>query len=70
MASNETTASGRNTNLMPNDVISDMGRAAGGTSEVINDKDKFQVNMDVSQFKPEEITVGLIIVFFKRKVTI
>ena len=28
-----------------------------GASEVVNDKEKFQVNLDVSQFKPEEIKV-------------
>lgn len=27
-------------------------------SRVINDKDKFAVNLDVHHFKPEEITVG------------
>jgi crystallin alpha B len=32
-------------------------RQQSGMSNVINDKDKFQVNLDVQQFKPEEITV-------------
>jgi len=31
-----------------------------GTSEVINDKEKFQINMDVRHFKPEEITVKMV----------
>lgn len=30
-----------------------------GMSEVINDKEKFQVNLDVSHFTPEEIQVSL-----------
>jgi crystallin, alpha B len=32
-------------------------RQQSGVSNVINDKDKFQVNLDVQQFTPEEITV-------------
>ncbi len=28
-----------------------------GMSEVLNDKDKFQINLDVSHFSPEEIKV-------------
>jgi len=32
-------------------------RQQSGVSNVINDKDKFQVNLDVQQFKPEEISV-------------
>lgn len=29
----------------------------GGVSEVTNDKDKFEVHLDVSHFRPEEVTV-------------
>ena len=34
--------------------------AESGMSEVINDKEKFQVNLDVSHFKPEEIKVKMV----------
>jgi len=34
-----------------------LARQQSGVSNVVNDKDKFQVNLDVQQFKPEEISV-------------
>jgi crystallin, alpha B len=34
-----------------------LSRQQSGVSNIVNDKDKFQVNLDVQQFKPEEITV-------------
>ncbi|CAG0899901.1 unnamed protein product [Darwinula stevensoni] len=36
---------------------SNRDRLKSGVSEVVNDKDKFQVNLDVQQFTPEEISV-------------